>query len=158
MRERREPRVPIKISKLAAEIAKATVRFIEECLFVTYGIEKWRSLQHMKIKNTKDEDWKVGPGFLEARNIELVSLIRVSQGSWQPKYRIIAWCKSNLAANFRRLKLPGSLLVRSHLGVGIVFNTVVPNILWYNFTLICTILNVFTRACQIIWLRHNFAV
>lgn len=37
---------------------------------------------------THDEQWKVGPGFIETRHLELVSLNRVARASWQPQFRL----------------------------------------------------------------------
>ena len=35
------------------------------------------------------EEWRVGPGFVEANNIVLISLVNVTEGSWQPELRLL---------------------------------------------------------------------
>ena len=35
------------------------------------------------------EEWRVGPGFIEANNLVLVSLVNVTEGSWQPELRLL---------------------------------------------------------------------
>ena len=34
--------------------------------------------------------WKVGPGFIEVKDIVLVRLVHVSKGSWQAEFRVFA--------------------------------------------------------------------
>ena len=35
------------------------------------------------------EEWRVGPGSIETNNLVLVSLVNVTEGSWQPELRLL---------------------------------------------------------------------
>ncbi|KAF9644044.1 hypothetical protein BDM02DRAFT_3103514, partial [Thelephora ganbajun] len=69
---RREPK-PITKAKLANEVAKKVQNFIQDNIneLITPGSERW----------------KVGPGFIEAKDLVLVRLVHVSKGSWQAEFR-----------------------------------------------------------------------
>jgi len=70
---RREPK-PITKAKLAFEVARKVRDFMQE------------NIDEPVVPGT--ERWKVGPGFIEVKDLVLVRMVHVSKGSWQAEFRV----------------------------------------------------------------------
>ncbi|KAI0319877.1 hypothetical protein OF83DRAFT_1054173, partial [Amylostereum chailletii] len=71
----RNPPGPITRAKLGKNVAKTVGRFITQ---TTLG-----------GKQSVDGDWRVGKGGIEVKDLVLVRLDHLSQGSWQPRLRLV---------------------------------------------------------------------
>ncbi|KAF9644729.1 hypothetical protein BDM02DRAFT_874158 [Thelephora ganbajun] len=69
---RRKPE-PVTRAKLATEVAKKVRSFIRD------NIDK--------PTTSGSERWRVGPGFIEVKDLVLIRLLHVSKGSWQAEFR-----------------------------------------------------------------------
>ncbi|EGN96574.1 hypothetical protein SERLA73DRAFT_58553 [Serpula lacrymans var. lacrymans S7.3] len=71
----KNPKGPITKAKLAKNIAKCVSRFIED--------------NHTKrMEDDSDKRFRVGANYIKLEDLMLVSLHHISQGSWQPHFRL----------------------------------------------------------------------
>lgn len=85
---------PVTRSRLAMQIAKRVTEFLEVSSTTHPGVA-WlflfiNSSKAMEDVESTDMAWKVGRGHITPRDLVLVSLARVSKGSWQPLLRLLA--------------------------------------------------------------------
>jgi hypothetical protein len=43
----------------------------------------------MESTHQQESQYRIGPGYIEAAHLVLMSLKHVSKGSWQPEFRVI---------------------------------------------------------------------
>ena len=93
-RDFRSPPQPITRAKLAKNVAKTVLRFIQvwQPVWLAFSRDLAKSLQEMEgipLEQGAEAEWRVGGRGLKLEDLILVGLEHVSMGSWQPHFRLM---------------------------------------------------------------------
>lgn len=87
----------IKLAKLATDVSKYIERFIKvgchKCFsqgIVPTDVIRWKGAQAIEQPDRVCSGWKVGPGCVGIDSLVLLSLDKVSRGSWQPRIGLLS--------------------------------------------------------------------